>query len=335
MKIRQFLISTLFNLPLLAQVTQIPGAVGGGGGSVTAGSGIVVAGSTVSVDTAVIQSRAALQAGTTQYCRSTTGNDTYVCALTPALTAYTRGGCLVLDADTANTGAATLNVDTLGAQSILGRAGGALSNGDITANKPITLCFDGTQFIVQGDGGGGGGGATTTTLYKRITFGSCDQSGGFNFSWSDNFGAGTAPGNSCPSPSLMAYRTWSNSVTNTHYVVLLLPDNWNSGAAINMKFRSWMGSGSGNVRWDIATRCYADGEDWTAVTGFNAAQQTSTLAYDGTNNTGTTTLNSVTTTGCVAGETMVFRIERDNAVGGNLATVANIAAVEIAYGITL
>jgi hypothetical protein len=150
---------------------------GGGSGSVTAGTGIIVAGDEVSVDTAVIQSRATLQAGTTQYCRSTTGNDTYTCSLTPALTAYTRGGCVVLDADTANTGTATLNVDTIGAQSILNRAGSALANGDITANKPITLCYDGTQFIVQGDGGGGGGGTPGGTD-RQVQFNDSSSFGG-------------------------------------------------------------------------------------------------------------------------------------------------------------
>lgn len=125
-----------------------------GSGTVTAGAGILVSGSTVSADTSVMQSRATLQAGTSQYCRSTTGNDTYTCSLTPSLTAYATGGCVVLNAGTANTGAATLNVDTLGAKSILTRSGGALSNGDITADKPITLCYDGTQYIIQGDGGG-------------------------------------------------------------------------------------------------------------------------------------------------------------------------------------
>lgn len=102
------------------------------------------------------------QAGTPLYCRSTSGNDTYVCSVTPALTAYTRGGCLVLDGDTANTGAATVNVNGLGAKSILNRAVGALSNNDITANAPITICYDGTQYIIQGDGGGTGGSSTLT-----------------------------------------------------------------------------------------------------------------------------------------------------------------------------
>ena len=103
-------------------------------------------------DTAVYLTRATDQDGTDKYCRSTSGNDTYVCGLTPALTAYTTGSCLVLNPDTANTTTATVNVDSLGAKSILNRAAGALSTGDITANAPISICYDGTQYIIQGDG---------------------------------------------------------------------------------------------------------------------------------------------------------------------------------------
>jgi hypothetical protein len=127
----------------------------GSGGAPVAGTGITVAGSTVSADTAVILSRATAQANTSLYCRSTTGNATYTCALTPTLTVYTTGGCLVLNADFANVTTVTVNVDTLGAKAILNRAGAALAAGDITANKPITVCYDGTQYIIQGDGGGG------------------------------------------------------------------------------------------------------------------------------------------------------------------------------------
>lgn len=119
-----------------------------GGGAVTAGSGITVVGSTVSADTAVMESRANAQAGTTVYGRSTTGNDAYVVSLTPALTAYTRGSCLILDADTASVGTATINVDTLGAKSILGKGGVTLANGDIPKDTPTQICYDGTQFTI-------------------------------------------------------------------------------------------------------------------------------------------------------------------------------------------
>ena len=83
------------------------------------------------------------------------------CALTPTLTAYTTGGCLVLNADFTNITTATLDVDALGSKSVLNRAGSALAAGDITADKPITICYDGTQFIVQGDGGGSSLGSLT------------------------------------------------------------------------------------------------------------------------------------------------------------------------------
>ncbi len=178
-------LTLLFSAVLFSQSSSIPAASGGGGSGaptdaqyltlttngtlsaervLTPGTGLSGSDAgaglayTLSTDTAVLLSRATAQAGTTLYCRSTTGNDTYTCSLTPTLTAYTRGGCVVLDGDTANTGTATLNVNSLGAKSILNRAGSALADGDITANKPITLCYDGTQYIIQGDGGGGGGG---------------------------------------------------------------------------------------------------------------------------------------------------------------------------------
>lgn len=121
---------------------------------VTAGTGVTIVACEVAIDTAVTQTRLGNQAGTSVYARSTTGNDTYIAALTPTLTAYTRGGCLTLDADTGNTLTATINVDALGVKSILNRTGAALATGDITANKPIQICYDGTQYIIQGDGGG-------------------------------------------------------------------------------------------------------------------------------------------------------------------------------------
>ncbi len=103
------------------------------------------------------------------YCRSTTGNDTYTCGTTPATVAYSTGRCYVLNADTASTasGGSTVNIDSLGAKSILRRNGDALQDGDITANKPIGICYDGTQFIIQGDGGGSSG-ATLTGSYWHI-----------------------------------------------------------------------------------------------------------------------------------------------------------------------
>jgi len=162
-------------LPIILAVSAwaqypVPGTTGGGGGGsgCTAGTGITCSGSTINVDTAVIQSRATAQAGTSTYCRSATGNDTYTCALTPTLTAYTTGMCLAVNPDTANTGAATINVDALGAKNILTRSLATLSDGDLPANINTTLCYDGTQFVPPSSGGSL---ATLTQIW--CPFGNC------------------------------------------------------------------------------------------------------------------------------------------------------------------
>ncbi|NJL71928.1 MAG: hypothetical protein HC888_10130 [Candidatus Competibacteraceae bacterium] len=99
-----------------------------------------------------------LQAGIPLYCRSVTGNDTYTCSLSPALTVYTRGMLIYLDPDAANAGAASLNINGLGAISILKFNGTSLSDNDITSNRGTLLFYNGTSFNVIGDGGGSGSG---------------------------------------------------------------------------------------------------------------------------------------------------------------------------------
>lgn len=155
------------------------GSSGGGGGLITwqtdgsqsaleqvanfkSGTGILLTGTNpagkyqlqVDYDPATLPALDGIQSGIVLYIRSTSGNDTYAGCPAHTITGYTRGMFVVLDGDTVNTGAATINLCSLGAKSILNRAGGALSDGDITANKPIFLGYDGTQFDILGDGGG-------------------------------------------------------------------------------------------------------------------------------------------------------------------------------------
>lgn len=138
-------------------------------GDYSAGTGLSLVGSEFSANTAVLETRANAQAGASTYCASATGNDTYTCTMTPTLTAYTAGSIITLNADTANTGAATLNIDTLGAKSILKRNGDALADSDIPANKPVLIAYDGTQFVLVGDGGGGTADPNTVTASGTLT----------------------------------------------------------------------------------------------------------------------------------------------------------------------
>lgn len=151
---RKALLTLLTAAAALAQYPT-PGSAGGGGGGggCTAGTGITCVGSTISVDTAVIQSRATAQAGASTECVSATGSAMMTCALTPTLTAYAPNMCLVLNSNFANVTTATLDVDALGVKSVLNRSGAALAAGDIPLNKPVGICYDGTQWIVQGGSG--------------------------------------------------------------------------------------------------------------------------------------------------------------------------------------
>jgi len=83
---------------------------------------------------------AALQSGTLQFCSDTGGDDTYVCGLSTALTAYTNGQLLVFRADTASTGGASLDVDSLGVKNVYASDG--TSSPAISANVRYVITYD-------------------------------------------------------------------------------------------------------------------------------------------------------------------------------------------------
>jgi len=107
-------------------------------------------------DGAGVLSWSSVSATSFPVCNSTTGNDTYTCTVS-GFTAYSAGYCIVLYADTANTGTATVNISAVGAKSILRYGGSALSNSDIVANTPVMICYDGTQFTLPPSASPGSG----------------------------------------------------------------------------------------------------------------------------------------------------------------------------------
>lgn len=84
------------------------------------------------------------------YAADAGANDTYAITVSPAPTAYTTGDVYVFKANTANTGAATLNVNSLGAKTIKKNGTSDLETGDITATQIITVVYDGTNMQVVG-----------------------------------------------------------------------------------------------------------------------------------------------------------------------------------------
>ncbi len=116
-----------------------------------------------------------IQSGTFISAVDSAGSDTYAITLVPAISAYTTGQMFVFQAGTANTGAATLNVNAKGAKPILKNNDQVLEDGDIEANMYVIVIYDGTSMQLQSQQ------ATmpTTALLTEMAvfFGSTDISG--------------------------------------------------------------------------------------------------------------------------------------------------------------
>lgn len=89
--------------------------------------------------------------GTHIYGASSAGSDTYALTFSPALGSYNTGLIINLKTDVANTGAATLNINSLGAKSIKKISSGVKADivtGDMSASVIYTMIYDGTDFVL-------------------------------------------------------------------------------------------------------------------------------------------------------------------------------------------
>ncbi|OPG98995.1 hypothetical protein B2I21_07520 [Chryseobacterium mucoviscidosis] len=88
------------------------------------------------------------------YGTTTNSGNTYAVTLTPAPTSYVDGLRITIKINAANTGAVTINVNGLGAKSVLKSNGSAMTANGLRANSVYSLVYNGTNFILQGEGGG-------------------------------------------------------------------------------------------------------------------------------------------------------------------------------------
>ena len=77
---------------------------------------------------------------------SSGGTDAYAITPSPAIVAYANGQKFSFIADVGNTGGATLNVNGLGAKTILKQHDQPLVTGDIEAGQVVDVSYDGTNF---------------------------------------------------------------------------------------------------------------------------------------------------------------------------------------------
>lgn len=74
------------------------------------------------------------------------GTDTITASGSPTVAAYTTGASYYFSPANTNTGAATINIDSLGAKSITKNGTTALVAGDLTSGRIAVVVYDGTQF---------------------------------------------------------------------------------------------------------------------------------------------------------------------------------------------
>jgi hypothetical protein len=89
------------------------------------------------------------QKGAEIYSATATGNDTYVVTLSPVPTSYVNGMHIFIKLDVANTGASTINVNSLGAISIVTGISTATATGDMLANGIYELIYNSTGTVFQ------------------------------------------------------------------------------------------------------------------------------------------------------------------------------------------
>ncbi len=77
------------------------------------------------------------------------GTDTYSATPNPALTSYVTETAILIKFTNANTGAATINLNGLGAKAIVKGVSTALVAGDIVAGMELLLIYDGTNYQID------------------------------------------------------------------------------------------------------------------------------------------------------------------------------------------
>lgn len=139
-----------------------PGPIGSGTPSTVAAT--TLSATTVSIKADILE--------TPVFAADAGASDTYVITLVPAITAYVTGAHYRFKANTANTGAATININGLGAKTIVKVAGGittALADNDIRSGQWCDLVYDGTNMQIQSTLGNAAAGDVTLAGNNAFT----------------------------------------------------------------------------------------------------------------------------------------------------------------------
>ena len=89
-----------------------------------------------------------VQDGSLTYLTSVSGTDTITAVGAASMSAYVTGQVFTFIAAGANTGAATLNINSIGAKPITKNGTTALAAGDLISGAAVTVFYDGTEFQI-------------------------------------------------------------------------------------------------------------------------------------------------------------------------------------------
>jgi hypothetical protein len=113
-----------------------------------------------------------VQDGTFTYLTSVSGTNAITAVGAVGMSAYATGQLFTFVSAGANTGATTLNINSIGAKAITKNGSTALASGDIASGAAVQVFYDGTEFQLISSAAG--------TVSYASTAGSIANSGGWN-----------------------------------------------------------------------------------------------------------------------------------------------------------
>lgn len=104
----------------------------------------------------------------TAYAVASGSANAYSVTLNPAPTSYIEGMGVTVKIHTDNTGASTININGLGTKAIKKANGNDVSSGSLKAGSIYTMRYNGSHFVLQGEGGGVEDSDSTISLQKNF-----------------------------------------------------------------------------------------------------------------------------------------------------------------------
>jgi len=163
-----------------------------------------------------------VQSTTVKLIGSISGTDTITGSLTPSLAAYAAGQMFYFVAAGDNTGAVTLNINSLGAKSVTKNGTTALSAAEIKSGQTVAVIYDGTRFQM------------VNPAVFNLT----------GFTGASNTGLGVGAGDSITTGTLNAF-VGVNAGTAVTTGVSNAYVGYDAGAAYNASFNAYVGNQTG------------------------------------------------------------------------------------------